>query len=231
MVIGRIRWGHVGSRINPIRIGLVYACTPVVTLIRTGRSFRDCDVRGSGRPAVRFIVLCHWQGGRVHGWGRGRIRGASPVGERDVCLGERNRRQAVNGCGTRSVGRRLGVRLIRLTIRERIIWVLVTIVDDDSRVGPSQTRVLGLIQDVFPDLVPMSIETVLHVTCPLFVRRAQRRVFLPRVLELGRRSRIARVGVREWVVGECIFTYLGLRNGQVSHQILALIVPPMPSAT
>ena len=171
MTIGRIWWGHVGSRINPICVGLVCACTPVVTLIRTGRRVWDCDVRGSGRPAVRFIVLGQWQGGRVHGWGRGRVGGASPVGERDVCWGQRNWRQAVDGCGTGSVGR-WGVRLVCLTIRERIVWVLVTIVDDDSRVDPSHARVLGLVQNGFPEFVPMNVETILRVIHPLLVRRA-----------------------------------------------------------
>lgn len=63
--------------------------------------------------------------------------------------------------------------MICLTIRKRVVWVLVAVVDDDPSVDPSQARVLGLVQNVFPDLVPMRIETVvLWVTGPLFVRCA-----------------------------------------------------------
>ena len=49
------------------------------------------------------------------------------------------------------------------------------------------------------------------------------------MLEFCGRSRIARVGVPEWIVGECRFTHLGLRNRQISHPILTVLVPPMPS--
>jgi hypothetical protein len=206
LVFVRVRWCRVGPKINrdPIRVGLPSACTPVVTLTWAGRSFRVCDARGSGRLVVRIIVIR--QSSRVYGRGRGRLRGRSPVGEREICFGRSDRRHVVDW-GTSTGGSWPELRLVYLIIRERIVHGLVPIVDNDPGVGPGQARILGLIQDIVPSIValggePGSRTSDLHVPRRLFVRRAKRGVPLPPVLPFGRSSRIARIGAREWVIGK-----------------------------
>ena len=220
---------------NPIRTGFLGACTPVVTPAWNGRGFRERNVRRSGRLAVRFTILCHSQTSRVDGWGRRCVGGTPQIGE--ICLGRGSCRQVVGGCEAFPVGYWSGLRLIYMAIREGVVRVLFEVVGDDPRIEPSQGRLFGFIQNIFPNIVPLNVESMsrtstLRVPHRLFIRCAERGEPLQSVLASDSNSRIARVGVRKGVVSEWVLEHLGPRHAHIAHILYLnreLFILPMPS--